>query len=121
MAIDARDGRVAVAGWTEATDVDALELAARVEGWGVPRVQFTDVRRDGTLEGPNLAAIEALARRTALRITAAGGVSDASTTCVRLAALEALGVDEAIVGKALYEGRVTLAAPTKRSRRVGRG
>jgi phosphoribosylformimino-5-aminoimidazole carboxamide ribotide isomerase len=109
VAIDARDGRVAVRGWNETTDVDALELATTVEGWGVLRVQFTDVRRDGTLVGPNLEALEALARRTSLRITAAGGVSDAADL-VRLAALERFGVDEAIVGKALYEGRVTLAA-----------
>ena len=108
VAIDARDGRVAVAGWNEVTDVDALELAASVESWGVVRVQFTDVRRDGTLVGPNLAAIEALGRRTGLRITAGGGISDACDL-VRLAALEPFGVDEAIVGKALYEGRVTLA------------
>jgi phosphoribosylformimino-5-aminoimidazole carboxamide ribotide isomerase len=109
VAIDARDGRVAVSGWTEATDVDALVLAATVKGWGVRRVQFTDVRRDGTLEGPNLPAIEALGRRTKLKITAAGGVSGAEDL-VRLAGLEVLGVDEAIVGKALYEGRLTLAA-----------
>jgi phosphoribosylformimino-5-aminoimidazole carboxamide ribotide isomerase len=108
VAIDARDGRVAVVGWTEATDVDALELAATVEGWGVLRVQFTDVRRDGTLRGPNLEALEALGRRTSLRITAAGGVSD-TADLVRLAALELHGVDEVIVGKALYEGRFTLA------------
>jgi phosphoribosylformimino-5-aminoimidazole carboxamide ribotide isomerase len=109
VAIDARDGRVAVEGWNEVTDVDALELASTVEGWGVVRVQFTDVRRDGTLVGPNLEAIEALGHRTGLRITAAGGVSDVADL-VRLAALQPFGVDEAIVGKALYEGRVTLAA-----------
>jgi phosphoribosylformimino-5-aminoimidazole carboxamide ribotide isomerase len=108
VAIDARDGRVAVAGWNEVTDVDALELAASVESWGVVRVQFTDVQRDGTLVGPNLEAIEALGRRTGLRITAGGGISDLGDL-VRLAALEPFGVDEAIVGKALYEGRVTLA------------
>ena len=109
VAIDARDGRVAVAGWNEQTGVDALELAATVEGWGVLRVQFTDVRRDGTLSGPNIEALRALGRRTSLRITAAGGVSE----CADLAALRGLepfGVDEVIVGKALYEGRVTLAA-----------
>jgi phosphoribosylformimino-5-aminoimidazole carboxamide ribotide isomerase len=109
VAIDARDGRVAVSGWNEVTGVDALELAATVEAWGVVRVQFTDVRRDGTLAGPNLEAIEALGRRTGLRITAAGGVSDVPDL-VRLSALEPFGVDEAIVGKAIYEGRVTLAA-----------
>jgi phosphoribosylformimino-5-aminoimidazole carboxamide ribotide isomerase len=120
VAIDARDGRVAVEGWTEATDLDALELAATVEGWGVVRVQFTDVRRDGTLSGPNLEALEALGRRTSLRITAAGGVSDAADL-VRLAALEAHGVDEAIVGKALYEGRLTLAAAHEALALAGRG
>jgi phosphoribosylformimino-5-aminoimidazole carboxamide ribotide isomerase len=108
VAIDARDGRVAVSGWSEVTDMDALELAAAVEAWGVVRVQFTDVRRDGTLVGPNLEAIGALGRRTGLRITAAGGVSDVADL-VRLAALGPFGVDEAIVGKALYEGRLTLA------------
>jgi phosphoribosylformimino-5-aminoimidazole carboxamide ribotide isomerase len=112
VAIDARDGRVAVEGWNEVTDVDALELAATVEGWGVVRVQFTDVRRDGTLVGPNLEAIEALGRRTGLRITAAGGVGGVADL-VRLAALQPFGVDEAIVGKALYEGRVSLAAARK--------
>jgi phosphoribosylformimino-5-aminoimidazole carboxamide ribotide isomerase len=109
VAIDARDGRVAVAGWNETTAVAALELAATVEEWGVLRVQFTDVRRDGTLVGPNLEALEALGRRTGLRITAAGGVSDVEDL-VRLAALRSFGVDEVIVGKALYEGRVGLGA-----------
>jgi phosphoribosylformimino-5-aminoimidazole carboxamide ribotide isomerase len=119
VAIDARDGRVAAHGWNETTDVDALELAATVEGWGVLRVQFTDVRRDGTLSGPNLGALEALGRRTSLRITAAGGVSDAADL-VKLAALEAHGVDEAIVGKALYEGRLTLAAAHAALTQAGR-
>lgn len=119
VAIDARDGKVAVAGWNELTAVDALELAATVEAWGVVRVQFTDVRRDGTLSGPNIEAIRELGRRTGLRITAAGGVSDAADL-VRLAALEAFGVDEVVVGKALYEGRLTLAAASE-ALRVGTG
>jgi phosphoribosylformimino-5-aminoimidazole carboxamide ribotide isomerase len=119
VAIDARDGRVAAHGWNETTDVDALELAATVEGWGVVRVQFTDVRRDGTLAGPNLEALEALGRRTSLRVTAAGGVSDAADL-VRLAGLERFGVDEAIVGKALYEGRVTLAGAHEALALLGR-
>jgi phosphoribosylformimino-5-aminoimidazole carboxamide ribotide isomerase len=108
VAIDARDGRVAVAGWNEVTTLDAVELATRVESWGVVRVQYTDVRRDGTLVGPNVAAIEQLGRATGLRITAAGGVSSLEDL-VRLAALASAGVDEVIVGKALYEGRFTLA------------
>jgi len=119
VAIDARDGKVAVAGWNELTAVDALELAATVEGWGVVRVQFTDVRRDGTLIGPNVEAIRELGRRSSLRITAAGGVCDAADL-VRLAALEVFGVDEVIVGKALYEGRLTLA-DAREALRVGLG
>jgi phosphoribosylformimino-5-aminoimidazole carboxamide ribotide isomerase len=109
VAIDAREGKVAVEGWNEVTSIDALELAATVESWGVVRVQFTDVRRDGTLVGPNLEALRELGRRSSLRITAAGGVSDVSDVA-RLRELEPYGVDEVIVGKALYEGRLTLAA-----------
>jgi phosphoribosylformimino-5-aminoimidazole carboxamide ribotide isomerase len=109
VAIDARDGKVAVQGWNEVTSLDALELAATVETWGVVRVQFTDVRRDGSLVGPNLEAIRAVGERTSLRITAAGGISG-DADLVRLRELEPLGVDEVIVGKALYEGRVTIAS-----------
>ncbi len=112
VAIDAREGKVAVAGWNEQTGVDALELASTVEAWGVVRVQFTDVRRDGTLVGPNVEALRELSRRTSLRITAAGGVAQLADL-VALCALEPFGVDEVIVGKALYEGRMTLAAARK--------
>jgi len=108
VAIDARAGRVTVAGWKEDTTLDALELASRVKAWGIARVQYTDVTRDGTLVGPNLEAIEELARRSGLRVTAAGGVS-ALDDLVRLSALAEVGVDEIISGKALYDGRFTLA------------
>jgi phosphoribosylformimino-5-aminoimidazole carboxamide ribotide isomerase len=108
VAIDARDGQVTVAGWKETTALSALDLGRRVKGWGVTRIQYTDVARDGTLEGPNLEAIAEMARGTGLRITAAGGVSTLDDL-VRLGALEELGVDEAISGKALYDGRFTLA------------
>jgi len=107
VAIDARNGKVAVAGWNEITTVDALELGTRVKGWGVSRIQYTDVVRDGTLVGPNLAGIEQMARATGLRITAAGGVSTLDDVR-RLKALASLGVDEVVVGKALYESRFTL-------------
>jgi phosphoribosylformimino-5-aminoimidazole carboxamide ribotide isomerase len=107
VAIDARDGKVAVAGWNEVTTVDALELLAQVKAWGVLRVQYTDVVRDGSLVGPNLAGIEQIARGSGLRLTAAGGISTLDDL-VRVAGLEPLGVDEVVVGKALYEGRFTL-------------
>jgi phosphoribosylformimino-5-aminoimidazole carboxamide ribotide isomerase len=108
VAIDARGGQVTVAGWKEDTAVSALGLGQLVKRWGVDRVQYTDVSRDGTLEGPNLEAIAEMARSTGLRITAAGGVSTLDDL-VRLRELEDLGVDEAISGKALYDGRFTLA------------
>jgi phosphoribosylformimino-5-aminoimidazole carboxamide ribotide isomerase len=107
VALDARNGKVAVAGWKEITRVDAVELARRVKGWGVSRVQYTDVMRDGTLTGPNLPGVEVMAREAGLPITAGGGIS-VLDDLTRLAALEPLGVDEVIVGKALYEKRFTL-------------
>jgi phosphoribosylformimino-5-aminoimidazole carboxamide ribotide isomerase len=108
VALDARAGKVTVAGWQEITTMDAVELATRVRGWGVRRVQYTDVVRDGTLQGPNVPALEALAAAGELRITAAGGVATLDDLA-RLRALEPLGVDEVIVGKALYERRFTVA------------
>jgi len=112
VALDARDGKVAVAGWKEITTTDAIDLARQVKEWKVPRLQYTDVVRDGTLVGPNLAAIEELARASGLRITAAGGFSSLEDLR-RLKPLEALGVDEVVLGKALYEKRLTLAQAMK--------
>jgi phosphoribosylformimino-5-aminoimidazole carboxamide ribotide isomerase len=108
VALDAKLGKVAVAGWQEITTMDAAELAARVKGWGVRRIQYTDVVRDGTLVGPNLEGLRQVAEAAALRVTAAGGVATLDDIG-RLRALEELGVDEVIVGKALYERRFTLA------------
>jgi phosphoribosylformimino-5-aminoimidazole carboxamide ribotide isomerase len=108
VALDAREGKVAVAGWKEISTVDALELARQVKAWGVPRIQYTDVVRDGTLVGPNLAGIEGVARAFGLRVTAAGGFSSVDDLR-RLKPLEKLGVDEVVLGKALYEKRLTLA------------
>jgi phosphoribosylformimino-5-aminoimidazole carboxamide ribotide isomerase len=108
VALDARDGKVAVAGWKEITTLDAVELARQVKSWNVPRIQYTDVRRDGTLVGPNLRGIEELAKASGLRVTAAGGFSSLEDLR-RLKPLEAWGVDEVVLGKALYEKRLTLA------------
>jgi phosphoribosylformimino-5-aminoimidazole carboxamide ribotide isomerase len=108
VALDARDGKVAVAGWKEITTQDAVELARRVKAWSVPRLQYTDIVRDGTLVGPNLEGIEQLAKASGLRVTAAGGFSSLEDLR-RLKPLEALGVDEVVLGKALYEKRLTLA------------
>jgi phosphoribosylformimino-5-aminoimidazole carboxamide ribotide isomerase len=111
VALDARDGLVAVAGWKEITRVNALELAKKVHSWGVVRLQYTDVLRDGTLLGPNLERIETMARRSGLKVTAAGGVSILEDL-KNLKVLEPYGVDEVIVGKALYDKRFTMAEAT---------
>lgn len=107
VALDARDGMVAVAGWKEITRVSALDLAARVKSWGVARIQYTDVLRDGTLLGPNLERIETMGRRGGLKVTASGGVAILEDI-KNLRRLEEFGIDEVIVGKALYEKRFTL-------------
>ncbi len=108
VAIDAKNGKVAVAGWNEVSTVTALELAATVAGWGVRRIQYTDVVRDGTLVGPNFKGIEEIAKASGLKVSAAGGISTIGDL-ERMRELEPLGVDEVIVGKALYEKRFTLA------------
>jgi phosphoribosylformimino-5-aminoimidazole carboxamide ribotide isomerase len=108
VAVDVKDGKVAVAGWKETSAVDALDLAEQVKVWGVKRLQYTDVLRDGTLVGPNVAGIEKLARASGLLITAGGGIS-VKEDLVKMKPLGSLGVDEVIVGKALYDKRFTLA------------
>ena len=106
VALDARNGRVTVGGWKEVTTVQAVTLAERVKAWGVKRIQYTDVVRDGTLLGPNIEATAELARVSGLQITAAGGISSLEDI-TRLRRSSPL-VDEVVVGKALYEKRFTL-------------
>jgi phosphoribosylformimino-5-aminoimidazole carboxamide ribotide isomerase len=107
VALDARNGRVTVAGWKEVSTVTALELAERVKSWGVKRIQYTDVVRDGMLLGPNLETTAELARISGLRITAAGGIS--SVDDIRKLKDASPLIDEVVAGKALYEKRFTLA------------
>jgi phosphoribosylformimino-5-aminoimidazole carboxamide ribotide isomerase len=108
VAVDARNGWVSVAGWQEITQVTAVELATQVKAWGVPRIQYTDVARDGILVGPNATATGELARASGLRVTIAGGVGTLEHL-ERLRSLEGLGIDEVVVGRALYEERFSLA------------
>lgn len=107
VALDARNGRVTVGGWKEVTTVQAVTLAERVKSWGVKRIQYTDVVRDGMLLGPNVEATAELARVSGLQITAAGGISTLED--IRRLQRASPLVDEVVVGKALYEKRITLA------------
>jgi phosphoribosylformimino-5-aminoimidazole carboxamide ribotide isomerase len=104
VAVDARRGRVATAGWREASGETPEGLMRRLAELGVPRFIFTDIARDGTLRGPNFAAIERLVRAFRTPVIASGGVS----TVEHLRRLAKLGVEGAIVGRALYDGGLEL-------------
>ena len=104
VGLDARDGYVAVKGWAQDSEVEVPDMVERMEKLGVGRFMYTDVARDGTLTEPNFDAIESLVSLTQARIMAAGGISSVE----QLVRLAGLGVDAAIVGKALYTGDVDL-------------
>jgi phosphoribosylformimino-5-aminoimidazole carboxamide ribotide isomerase len=107
VGIDGRNGRVAIEGWGMTVDKSTLELALEMQARGINRVVFTDIRRDGTLQGPNLEATGELAQATGLKVVASGGVSNIDDLKA-VKKLEPLGVDSVIMGKALYAGTVTL-------------
>jgi phosphoribosylformimino-5-aminoimidazole carboxamide ribotide isomerase len=107
IGIDAREGRVAVEGWAETTDIAAVDLARRVEDAGIAAIVYTDIERDGALQGPNVEATAALARAVSVPVIASGGVSSLED----LRRLRDCGtpLDGAITGRALYDGRIDLA------------
>jgi phosphoribosylformimino-5-aminoimidazole carboxamide ribotide isomerase len=107
VGLDARGGRVVTRGWEKQEDVVAIELAARVAALGVSRIIYTDVARDGTLEGVNVEQTCAVARASGLPVTASGGVSSL-VEIERLKTACDARIDSVIVGKALYEKRFTL-------------
>ena len=109
LGIDARAGRVAVEGWTRTSDIAALDLALAFEDAGAAAIVHTDIERDGALEGANVAATAALARRLATPVIASGGIA-ALADIAALKAHEADGIAGAILGRALYDGRIDLAA-----------
>ena len=107
VGIDAREGRVATRGWAEETEVEVADLARRFEDAGVAAIIYTDINRDGAMQGPNVEATAALARAVSLPVIASGGVSRLED----LIALRDCGValDGAISGRALYDGKLDLA------------
>ena len=106
VALDARDGRLAAEGWLDQTDLLAVDVARRLQAEGLRHVISTDIARDGTLAGPNLDALRALVASLDLDVIASGGVGRVADVA-RVAEAGAAGV---VVGRALYDGRVDLAA-----------
>lgn len=109
VGIDARDGKVAVSGWADATELAALDLAMAYEDAGVAAIVHTDIGRDGMLTGLNLAETLAIAAAVTTPVIASGGFSGMDDIA-RLAALGARRLDGAIIGRALYDGRLDLRA-----------
>lgn len=105
VGIDARDGKVAIEGWAEASELSAAELAGRFEDAGVAAIIYTDIARDGVLKGLNLEACAALAEQTSIPIIASGGLASVEDV-ERLLQPEYSMLEGAIAGRALYDGRL---------------
>jgi phosphoribosylformimino-5-aminoimidazole carboxamide ribotide isomerase len=107
LGIDARDGKVAVEGWVETSVLTAVDFGKSMKELGIETCVFTDISRDGLLNGPNLASIKEMTEKTGLKIIASGGVSSLENI-MALKAWEDLGIVGAIIGKALYDGKINL-------------
>lgn len=103
VSLDAKDGYVATDGWTDTSDVRALDLVKELETIGVQTIVYTDIAKDGMLQGPNLVEQKAINEATTIDVIASGGV----TTRADIDYLKELNLYGAIVGKALYDGKVT--------------
>ena len=108
LGLDARDGRVAVKGWTAVSDVKAIDLLQELSGCAIAAVVYTDIARDGMLSGPNLSALQEVAEMSSFPVIASGGISRVED----LVAVRSLGprIEGAIVGKALYDGKLDYRA-----------
>jgi phosphoribosylformimino-5-aminoimidazole carboxamide ribotide isomerase len=106
VGIDAKDGHVATDGWTRITQIRALELVGDAEAIGARTVIYTDIARDGALQGPNLSAINEIASATRMQLIASGGFS-ALADLAALSRLDRPNIIGVVIGKALYENKFT--------------
>ena len=107
IGIDARNGKVAIDGWTQTTRIEAVDLVREFEDCGAAAINFTDIQRDGMQTGPNLEATCRLAEATSIPVVASGGVSSIQDV-INLLPLQEVGVVGIIIGKALYSGGLDL-------------
>ena len=108
VAIDARDGRVAIEGWAKVTEVGVIELARRFEDCGVAAIIYTDVSRDGTMTGVDAEAIAEIARQIRIPVIASGGVASLADIAA-VKRHEQNGIIGVICGRAMYDGRINPA------------
>ncbi len=116
VGIDARDGMVAVEGWAETSETSALDLARKFEDAGVEAIIYTDIDRDGALQGVNVEATRDLAAAISIPVIASGGVASI-VDIEKLLAVETSGIEGVIIGRALYDGRIDPAAAIELVRR----
>ena len=105
--IDARDGYVAIEGWQNITPVDALDFAGKMEKLGAKRIIYTDIKRDGTLKGPNISNIEKMVKKINIPLICSGGIASLDDI-EKLMGFETKGLEGLILGKALYKGTLLL-------------
>ena len=112
VGLDARDGKVAIDGWSKLSNHDVIDLAQRFERDGVEAIVYTDISRDGMMEGVNVEATAKLAREISIPVIASGGISSLDDIKALLAVSDE-GIMGAIIGRALYEGSIDLVAAHK--------
>jgi len=118
VGLDAKDGKVAVDGWSKVTGHDVVDLAKKFEGYGVEAIIYTDIGRDGMLSGVNIDATVRLARELTIPVIASGGVTNLDDIKA-LCQVEAEGIMGAITGRAIYEGTLDFVAAQKMADELG--
>ena len=104
IGIDAKNGKVATSGWENISEVNYLEFAKKMEQLGVETIIYTDISKDGTMSGPNLYHLEKIVNQVGCKIIASGGIRNYED----ILSLSGIGITDAIVGKAIYDGKVSL-------------
>jgi phosphoribosylformimino-5-aminoimidazole carboxamide ribotide isomerase len=112
VALDAKDGKIAVDGWSKMTRHDVLDLARKFQDYGVEAIIYTDIGRDGMLSGVNVAATVALAQKLSVPVNASGGITDLDDVRA-LCGVESEGIMGAITGRAVYQGTLDFAQAQK--------